>query len=153
MWDLGDQTQVFKALPYRDKLRVSRRLARGQAPADPHMATAAIELAESYQRKSRSYVALMRWSPAILIVIGGLNLALDVTGGDQLGLIVSVLYVLMGIVYLMFNPVTRPKNMDRALETSRLIATAGSAPYLKDGPEYVEDVRRADAERLSRLDP
>ena len=30
--------------------------------------------------------------------------------------------------------------------------TAGIAPYLEDGGEYVEGVRRADAERLSRLD-
>jgi predicted transcriptional regulator len=30
--------------------------------------------------------------------------------------------------------------------------TAGIAPYLEEGGEYVEDVRRADAERLSRFD-
>lgn len=30
--------------------------------------------------------------------------------------------------------------------------TAGCAPSLGDGAEYVEDVRRVDAERLSRLD-
>lgn len=29
--------------------------------------------------------------------------------------------------------------------------TAGIAPYLEKGPEYVEDVRRVDANRLSRL--
>ena len=31
-------------------------------------------------------------------------------------------------------------------------ASAGRAPYLDEGAEYVEDVRRADAERLSRLE-
>jgi predicted transcriptional regulator len=31
--------------------------------------------------------------------------------------------------------------------------TAGIAPYLADGGEYVEDLRREDAARLSRLDP
>lgn len=30
--------------------------------------------------------------------------------------------------------------------------TAGVAPYLQDGVEYVEDIRRKDAERLSRLE-
>lgn len=30
--------------------------------------------------------------------------------------------------------------------------TAGIAPYLEEGAEYVENLRRADAERLSRLE-
>ncbi len=30
--------------------------------------------------------------------------------------------------------------------------TAGVAPYLEEGAEYVEDIRRADAERLARLE-
>lgn len=29
--------------------------------------------------------------------------------------------------------------------------SAGVAPYLEDGAEYVEEIRRQDAERLSRL--
>ena len=29
--------------------------------------------------------------------------------------------------------------------------SAGIAPYLEEGAEYVEDIRREDAERLSRL--
>jgi len=31
--------------------------------------------------------------------------------------------------------------------------SAGAAPHLKEGWEYVEDLRRTDAERLSRLAP
>lgn len=31
--------------------------------------------------------------------------------------------------------------------------TAGVAPYLQGGAEYVDELRRADAERLTRLDP
>jgi ribulose-5-phosphate 4-epimerase/fuculose-1-phosphate aldolase len=31
--------------------------------------------------------------------------------------------------------------------------TAGAAPSLAEGSEYVEDLRRHDAERLSDLDP
>lgn len=30
--------------------------------------------------------------------------------------------------------------------------SAGLAPYLEEGAEYIEDVRRADAERLSQLE-
>jgi predicted transcriptional regulator len=30
--------------------------------------------------------------------------------------------------------------------------TAGIAPYLQEGTEYVEEIRRKDAERLSRLE-
>jgi len=30
--------------------------------------------------------------------------------------------------------------------------TAGIAPYLQEGAEYVEEIRRRDAERLSRLE-
>jgi predicted transcriptional regulator len=33
-----------------------------------------------------------------------------------------------------------------------LEGSAGVAPYLGDGSEYVEEVRRADAERLSRFE-
>ena len=33
-----------------------------------------------------------------------------------------------------------------------LEASAGVAPYLGDGSEYVEEIRRADAERLSRFE-
>lgn len=33
-----------------------------------------------------------------------------------------------------------------------LDGTAGIAPYLQDGAEYVEDIRRKDAERLSGLE-
>lgn len=152
MWDTDEEMQAFKALPYRDKLRVGRCLARGQAPADRHLAAAAVELAESYQRKSRGYLALLRWFPVFLMVIGGLGVALNATGGDPLGLVIYALYLPMGFAYLACSPVTRPKNMARALEASRLVSSAGIAPYLKDGAEYVEDIRRADAERLSQLE-
>jgi hypothetical protein len=30
--------------------------------------------------------------------------------------------------------------------------SAGSAPYLEDGADYVEELRRADSERLSRFE-
>jgi aminoglycoside phosphotransferase (APT) family kinase protein len=39
----------------------------------------------------------------------------------------------------------------RAQWREALEKSAGIAPYLDEGSEYVEDIRRADAERLSRL--
>jgi predicted transcriptional regulator len=35
---------------------------------------------------------------------------------------------------------------------SAIEGTAGVAPYLAEGADYVEDIRREDAERLSRLE-
>jgi hypothetical protein len=51
MWNSDDEMQVFKALSYWDKVRVSRCLARGEAPKDRRRADAAIELAESLSRQ------------------------------------------------------------------------------------------------------
>jgi hypothetical protein len=59
MWDPDDEMQVFKALSYWDKVRIGRCLARGEAPDDPRKAAAAVELAESYQRKSRSVLYVL----------------------------------------------------------------------------------------------
>lgn len=39
----------------------------------------------------------------------------------------------------------------RANWATAIDTTAGIAPYLEDGATYVEDVRRKDADRLSRL--
>jgi hypothetical protein len=153
MWDSDDEMQVFKALSYWDKVGVGRCLARGEAPDGPHKAAAAVELAESYQRKSRTLMAWMRWLPAIMIVLGGIGVVLDALKGDYLGSSLYLAFALIGIVHFMINPATRPKNMARSLEASRLIASAGSAPYLKDGAEYVADIRRADVERLRGFDP
>lgn len=124
MWHLDDEMPVFKALPYRDKLRVSRCLAQGHAPGSRQMATAAVELAESYGRQSRAKVALLRWSPLILIVIGGVGATFNAIDGDRLGLFVYVLMILVSIWNLMFEPATRPENMARSLEASRRIAAA-----------------------------
>lgn len=128
MWELDDEMQEFKALSYRDKVRVGRCLARGQAPDDRQLAAAAVDLAESYQRKSPGHLALVRWLPVIFMVIGGFGVALNAIGDDQLGAIVYGLYLPMGLAYLACSPITRPKNMAKGLEASRRIVSAGSAP-------------------------
>jgi hypothetical protein len=178
MWTVDDEMQTFSALPYRDKWRVSRCLVRGEAPRDPRKAAAAVELAESYQRQRRRNGAFLSWLPVALIILSGCFAVIDAVEGDLLGVITFALIVLGSIGQLMFNPITRPKNMARALEASRRIAAAGAyleqedrstaawqaqwrkalegsagvAPKLGEGSEYVEDIRRADAERLSRVE-
>jgi hypothetical protein len=119
MWTMDEKTQTFKALPYREKLRVSRYLARGQAPEDPLRAAAAVELAESYQRQA--YVAWMPWLLAISLVLAGARVVFDAIDGDQLGLALSASFGLVCILHFVFNPMTRPKNRTRALEASRRV--------------------------------
>jgi len=148
--------QIFKGLPYGDKLRVSRCVTRGEAPDDPRMAAAAVELAEGYQRQSWGYTGAMRWGPVAALVIGGCGAVFNATDGDALGLTLNALLALLGVLNLIFSPATRPKNMARVLQASRRIVlaeSAGLAPYLKEGAEYAEDLRQADAERLSQLEP
>lgn len=122
MWPWDDEMQRFKALSHGDKLRVSRCVTRGEAPNDPRMAVAAVELAESYKRQGQAITVLMRWYPAFMIICWGY---LSISRGDQLGLIFFVLAALGSIAHLLFNPGTRPKNMARSLEASRQVAASG----------------------------
>jgi hypothetical protein len=46
-----DDMWTFKALSYGERWRVTRLVAKGEAPSDPPMAAAAVELAESCQRR------------------------------------------------------------------------------------------------------
>ena len=125
MWPLDEQMPTFKALSYRDKLRVGRTVTRGEAPEDPRMAAAAVELAESYRRQSWGYTGLMRWGPALMLVIAGCGAVFNATDGDALGLIFNALLALLGVSGLVVSPATRPKNMARALEASRRAAASG----------------------------
>ena len=111
--------QSFQALSYRDKFRVSRSLVRGEAPTDPEMVPAAIELAEKYQRQSQEYLGFLRWGPPALI-LGFVALSiLAAFNGHQLN---SIFWALIAFGQMMLNPLTRPKSMARALETSRQAA-------------------------------
>jgi hypothetical protein len=127
MWTIDDQMQAFKALSWGDKLRVSRHLARGQAPADPLLATAAVELAESYPRQGRFLAAAMRWFPLISLPLFGLAAIFAAVEGDHFGLVLYGLWVVGNLAQLVLNPVTRPKNMARALEAAKRVAASGTA--------------------------
>jgi hypothetical protein len=76
--------QAFQALSYRDKWRVTRFLTRGDAPDDPRMAAAAVELAESYQRRRRGYSMFIRWLLTITIVVAGVVAIAAAVEGEAL---------------------------------------------------------------------
>ena len=121
MWFLNQEGQEFQALSYGDKFRLSRCLARGEAPRDPRMAAAAVEIGEIYQGKSRSYIAAIRWVPVLVVVLNAFLLTFAAIDGDKLKLILSALIVLGSAVDLMISPITRPKNMARAVEAARWV--------------------------------
>lgn len=116
---------TFRALPYRDKWRVTRLVAKGEAPQDARMAAAAVELAEGCQSRGRE-VPLHR-GLAIVLILGGLALAvLAAADGDALVMSAMGLLVLSNVAQFAFNPMTRPKNVARSLEASRRVSAAGS---------------------------
>lgn len=122
MWPSNDEMQAFRALPYRQKLRVGRSLARGEAPTDPQLAAAAVELAESYERQDRLSAVAYRWAPLLILVFAAPLAISGIDRGDELGLIINALIVLTSAMHFALSPATRPKNMARGLEASRRIA-------------------------------
>lgn len=122
MWPQDNEMKAFKALPYGQKLRVGRSLARGEAPADPQLAVAAVELGESYERQDRLSAGAYRWAPLLILVFAAPLAISAIDQGDELGLIVNALVVLTSAMHFALSPATRPKNMARGLEASRRIA-------------------------------
>jgi hypothetical protein len=118
-----EKTPGFKALSFRDKWRVNRSVARGEAPADPRLAVPAVELAERHLQSSRR-PTLMRGLTMVLVVGFG---ALAIVAAAKAELVSAVLYGLFSVAQLgqlTLNPVLRPTHMARALEQSRRVAVA-----------------------------
>src|SRR3954453_17556870 len=126
MWPSDEDMQVFRALPYRKKLRVSRCLIRGEAPTDPGLAVAAVELAGKYERQSASTTAFMRWAPAFIVLSTAILMISAIDSGDNMLLNGSSLVVLALIAQYAFKPETRPKTPARALEASKRVAAPSS---------------------------
>jgi hypothetical protein len=118
--------RAFQALSYSEKWRVTRLVAKGEAPHDPRMAAAAVELAESYQRRGRLAPTLLRWLAIAAILVGVAFAILSAADGDALLMISMALIVLTNVAHLAFNPVIRPHNVARSLEASRRVSVAGS---------------------------
>jgi fatty acid desaturase len=116
--------QTFRTLSYGEKRRVTRLVAKGEAPQDPRMAVAAVELAERYQRREQGAPQLFR-AMAILLAIVALGLGvLAAVRGDVLLTISMTLLLLTNLGHLAFNPAARPRNVARSLEASRQVSAA-----------------------------
>jgi hypothetical protein len=57
----SDDMRTYQALSYDEKWCVTGLVAKGEAPHDPRMASAAVELAERYQRSGRGEPTLHRF--------------------------------------------------------------------------------------------
>lgn len=126
MWPSDPELQAFQALSFRDKWRVNRCLARGEAPRDPRTAASAVELAEWYQRQSRFHRASMRWAPFVSVILISYPAISDVIDGDA---VMAILYALALVIFAsqpILNPAARPKNIARSLEASRRVAAIAS---------------------------
>jgi L-lactate permease len=121
----ADYMQAFRALSYGDRWRVTRLVAKGEAPHDPRMAVAAVELAESYQRKGRVTPALVRGLAIAVVLVGVAVAVLSAANGDALPTITMAVVVLTNVMHLAFNPKIRPENVARSLEASRQVSAAG----------------------------
>jgi hypothetical protein len=113
MWISDERMQAYEALSYRDKLRVGRCVARGEAPREPRLAIAAVELAESYERRSPAFSAFIRWWPLFLIVPNVYLAIANWADGDRLGSMLYMLIVLGAVWSYMFDPGLRPGNTAR----------------------------------------
>lgn len=124
MWPSSKRTQIFSALSYGDKVRVTRCLARGKAPDDPRLAAAAVELAESYRHQGWVQAAFMRWTPVVTAIILSVLTIPAAIGGDLPMAVAFFLVALCSIAYMVFDPAAKPKNVARSLEASRQVAAA-----------------------------
>jgi uncharacterized membrane protein YfcA len=90
------------------------------------MAAAAVELAESCQRRGRLPSMLLRLL-AIAVILGATATAiLSAADGDTLLTISMMIVVLANVAHLVFNPRIRPQNVARSLEASRRISAPGN---------------------------
>lgn len=124
MQEASSDMQAFQELSYSEKWRVAWLLTKGDAPSDPRMAAAAVELAENYQRQGRIHATLARWLPGVVIVVCGAAAILLAVEGDGLAAALNALIVLTNIGAVILNPMTRPENVARSLEASQQVSTA-----------------------------
>jgi hypothetical protein len=122
----SDDMRTYQALSYGERWRVTRLVAKGEAPQDPRMAAAAVELAERYQRGGRGEPTLHRFLAIALILVGVALAILAAADGDALLMSAMALIALTNVGQLAFNPLLRPKNVARSLEASRRASVSGS---------------------------
>jgi hypothetical protein len=124
---VADDMQTFRALSYGDKWRVNRSVAKGEAPQDPRMAAAAVELIESHQYKRRTSSNWRRWVVIIAAFVGGATAILSAIDGDLQLTICMAFVAVTNAGQLLVNPlVARPRDLARSLEASRQVLAEGS---------------------------
>jgi hypothetical protein len=116
--------EAFKALSFSDRWRVRRFVFRGEAPGDPRLAAAAVELAERYRRRDKA--GLSGWAMLILLVSASGLLVRAAIDGDTLGIVISGVLMLGAAAHFALNPATRPKRVARSLEASRQLTAQDS---------------------------
>jgi len=112
---------------YADKWRLRGFVFRGEAPDDPRLAAATVELAESYQRQMRRYRGVGRWFPGALGIAFSILALLNGLQGDKVSVVLYALIALGNFAHYAFNPVTRPKNVARSLAASEDVLATGKA--------------------------
>jgi hypothetical protein len=122
----SDDMRTFKALSYGEKWRVTRLVAKGDAPHDPRLAAAAVELAENCQRKGTVKRRCIEGLAIVLIIAGVALAVLAAADGDALAMSAMALLVLSNVAQFAVNPMTRPQNVARSLEASRRVSAAGT---------------------------
>jgi hypothetical protein len=81
---------------------------------------AALEWAESYQRRGQSRTALPRWLPLVVVVVCGAGaIFFFAVDGDALVAILNALIALVNLAHLALNPVVRPQSVARSLKASK----------------------------------
>jgi hypothetical protein len=131
--------QAFRALSYRDMWRVSMCLRRGEAPDEPRLAAAAVDLAEGYRRQGRVKAALISWYPLVAIVWLGLLSISIAARGDEWVLIPYVLVVPLGIAGFLLDPGCRPQNVVSGTVKPGLLGFA-LAPSERTGSRRIRQV-------------
>jgi len=112
----------MRALRIGDRLRVTRFVKKGEAPDDPQMAPAAIEVAEGFQRAhGRAYYDRVRWFVLLVMVVTGASAVWFATGGETMQAILNAWVALTLLGSLSISPMYWPKNVARSLEASRAV--------------------------------
>jgi len=115
---------TFKALSYGAKWRVTRLVARGEAPDDPRMAAAAVELAEHCQRSQRAPQGLLPGLLIGLVIVSDVLAIFAAAKGDPWVVGSMSLIALSNVGHLILNPRVRPKSVSRSLKESKRVVAA-----------------------------
>jgi hypothetical protein len=88
------------------------------------MAAAAVEWAESHQRRGQSRAALPRWLALAVVIVCGATAILFAADGDPLVATLNALIALVYLGHLTLNPMVRPQSVARSLKASKEVVAS-----------------------------